>query len=305
MRVAVTGATGMIGRAVVRALRDRGDEVTVLSRSADRASSVLGGGVEAFSWQPTEQPAPAEALDGRDGVIHLLGEPIAQRWSDDAKRRILESREAGTRNLVAALRNPPPPTPRMRVLVSQSAVGWYGPRGDEPLDESAPSGDGFEAQVVAAWEREAAAAEDLGLRVVRSRTGVVLSEQGGALERMLRPFKMGVGGPVAGGHQYMSWVHLDDVVGALLFFLDNEEASGPINVTAPEPVTNAEFSKALGRALHRPAVMPVPGLAVKLLYGDMAEVVTTGKRAMPKRLQELGYEFRHPDLDEALREAVG
>ena len=192
----------------------------------------------------------------------------------------------------------------MRVLVSQSGVGWYGPHGDERLDESAPPGDDFEAQVVVAWEREAERAEDLGLRVVRTRTGVVLSDSGGALEKMLPPFKLGVGGPVAGGGQYLSWVHLDDVVAAMLFCLDNEEASGPINVTAPEPVTNAELSKALGRGLHRPAFMPVPALAVKLLYGEMSSIVTTGKRAMPKRLTELGFEFEYTDVEAALRAAL-
>src|SRR6266576_1671389 len=232
MRVAVTGATGMIGRAVVKALRDRGDEVVVLSRDADRAQSIFGGYVEAVSWQPVEEPAPADVLAECEGVVHLLGEPIAQRWTDSAKKRILESREIGTRNLVAGLRES---GPWMGVLVSQSAVGWYGPHGDEPLDESAPSGDGFEAEGVAAWEREARAAEATGVRVAITRTGVVLSPQGGALEKMLPPFKIGVGGPVAGGRQYMSWVHLDDVVGAMLFALDNQAATGPINVTAPEP----------------------------------------------------------------------
>jgi uncharacterized protein (TIGR01777 family) len=300
VKVAVTGATGTIGRAVVRALYDRGDEVNVLSRDADRASSLLGGGVEAFSWQPIEEPAPAAALEGCEGVVHLLGEPMAQRWSSAAKKRILESRTLGTRNLVAGLRGS---GPRMQVLVSGSAVGWYGPHGDEPLDESAPAGEGFEAEVVAAWEHEADAADELGLRVVKPRLGVVLS-QGGALGKMLPPFKMGVGGPVAGGRQYVSWVHLDDVVGAILFFLDNEDASGPVNVTAPEPVTNKDFSKALGRVLSRPALMPVPGLAVRLLYGQMAEVVTTGRRAMPARLEELGYRFRRPDLEPALRAAI-
>src|SRR4051794_3168171 len=302
MRVAVTGATGTIGRAVVRALRDRGDEVAVLSRSTDRASSVLGGGVDAFAWQPVEEPAPKEALEGCDGVVNLLGEPLAQRWSDDAKRRILESRQAGTRNLVAGMREA---GPRMRVLVSSSGAGYYGPHGDEALDESAPAGEGFEAEVTSTWEREAARAEELGLRVAISRTGVVLSPEGGALEKMLPPFRMGVGGPVAGGRQYLSWIHLDDVVGAMLCLLDEDGASGAFNVTAPEPATNAEFSKALGRVLHRPAFMPVPGLAVRLLYGEMAEVVTTGRRALPKRLQELGYEFRQPDLEGALRDAVG
>jgi uncharacterized protein len=300
MKVAVTGATGMIGRALVRALRNRGDDVAVLSRDGQRASRQLG--VKAYSWQPKDGPPPAEALEGREGVINLLGEPIAQRWTDSARQRIFESRELGTRNLVAGLRES---GPRMRVLVSQSGVGWYGPHGDERLDESAPSGDDFEAQVVVAWEREAERAEDLGLRVVRTRTGVVLSDSGGALEKMLPPFKLGVGGPVAGGRQYLSWVHLDDVVGALLLCLDNEEASGPINLTAPEPVTNAELSKALGKVLHRPAFMPVPAFAVKLLYGEMSSIVTTGKRVIPKRLTELGYEFRHTDVEEALREAVG
>jgi uncharacterized protein len=286
----------MIGRAVVRALRERGDDVVALSRDAQRASRLLG--VKAFSWKPTHEPPPAEALEGCEGVINLLGEPIAQRWTDSARQRIFESRELGTRNLVAALRDS---GPRMRVLVSQSGVGWYGAHADERLDESAPSGDDFEAEVVVAWEREAERAEELGLRVVRTRTGVVLSDSGGALEKMLPPFKLGVGGPVAGGRQYLSWVHLDDVVRAMLFCLDNEEASGPVNLTAPEPVTNAELSKALGRVLHRPAFMPVPALAVKLLYGEMSTIVTTGKRVIPKRLTELGYEFEYTDVETALR----
>jgi uncharacterized protein (TIGR01777 family) len=301
MKVAVTGATGMIGRALVKALRDRNDEIVVLSRDADRAQSIFGGGVEAFSWQPVEEPAPAEALADAEAVVHLLGESIAQRWSKATKKRILDSRETGTRNLVAGLRES---GPRMRTLVSQSAVGCYGPRGDEVLDESAPPGGGFEATVVVAWEREARAAEELGLRVAITRTGVVLSDQGGALERMLPPFKMGVGGPVAGGRQYLSWVHIDDVVGAMLFCLDNDAASGPMNVTAPEPVTNKEFSKTLGRVLNRPAVMPAPALALRLVYGEMATVVTTGRRAVPHRLEELGYRFKQPELEPALRSVV-
>jgi uncharacterized protein (TIGR01777 family) len=289
----------MIGRALVRALRDRGDDVVALSRDAQRASRLLG--VRAVSWQPAHEHPPAEALEDREGVVNLLGEPIAQRWTDSARQRILESRELGTRNLVAGLHEA---GPRMRVLVSQSGVGWYGPHGDERLDESAPSGDDFEAQVVVAWEREAERAEDLGLRVVRTRTGVVLSDSGGALEKMLPPFKLGVGGPVAGGRQYLSWVHLDDVVAAMLLCLDDEGASGPVNLTAPEPVTNAELSTALGRVLHRPAFMPVPALAVKVLYGEMSSIVTTGKRVIPKRLTELGYEFEYTDVEAALRAAL-
>jgi uncharacterized protein len=173
------------------------------------------------------------------------------------------------------------------------------------VDESEPAGSGFEAQSTVDWEAEARRAEELGVRVVTTRTGVYLSQTGGALETMLPPFRLGVGGPVAGGRQYVPWVHLDDVVGALAFCLHTEAATGPVNVTAPEPVTNREFSKALGRVLRRPAVVPVPGLAVKVLYGEMAVVVTTGRRAVPRRLQELGYEFRRPDLEAALRDATG
>ena len=303
MKVAVTGATGNIGRALVRELTGQGDEVTALSRNAVRARETLG--IEAVGWErPKSERPPAEALRGRDGVVNLLGEPLAQRWTEEAKREIRDSRILGTRNLVAALAELPEGE-RPRVLVSQSAVGWYGARADEPVDESEPAGSGFEAQSTVDWEAEARRAEELGVRVVTTRTGVYLSQTGGALETMLPPFRLGVGGPVAGGRQYVPWVHLDDVVGALAFCLHTEAATGPVNVTAPEPVTNREFSKALGRVLRRPAVVPVPGLAVKVLYGEMAVVVTTGRRAVPRRLQELGYEFRRPDLEAALRDATG
>lgn len=302
MRAAVTGATGTIGRAVVRELRERGDEVTALSRDAGRASDSLG--VPAEQWAaPTREPPPAAALSGRDAVVHLLGETIAQRWSDDAKREIRESRVLATRNLVAALRELPA-AERPRVLVSQSGAGVYGPRGADPLNESASAGDDFVAQMVVDWEAEANAAAELGLRVALTRTGPVLSE-GGALGKMLPFFKLGLGGPVAGGNQYFPWVHLDDVVGVILFCLDTDAASGPLNVTAPEPVTNRDFSRALGRVLRRPALAPVPALAIKALYGEMAMIVTTGQRAVPARLLELGYSFRRPDLEDALRDATG
>jgi uncharacterized protein (TIGR01777 family) len=301
VRVAVTGATGTIGRALVKALLDRGDAVTVLSRDPARATEALPG-THAVAWRdPLSEPAPAEALNGRDAVVHLAGEPIAQRWSSEAKRRIAASRELGTRNLVAGLRAA---EPRPRVLVSQSAVGYYGPRGDERLDESAPPGSDFLSGVVVAWEREARAAEELGVRVVTTRTGVVLSQSGGALAKMLPPFKLGVGGPVAGGGQYIPWIHLDDVVGALLRSIDDESLSGAVNVSAPEPVTNKELSKTLGRVLVRPAITPVPAFALQLLYGEMGTIVTTGQRAVPARLMERGYEFKHPQLEEALRAAV-
>ena len=303
MKVAVTGATGNIGRALVRELTAQGDDVTALSRNAERAKETLG--IEVVGWErPKADMPPAEALRGRDGVVNLLGEPLAQRWTEETKREIRDSRILGTRNLVAALADLPEGE-RPRVLVSQSAVGWYGARGDEPVDESEPPASGFEAQSTVDWEAEARRAEELGVRVVTTRTGVYLSQAGGALETMLPPFRLGVGGPVAGGRQYVPWVHMDDVVGALAFCLHTEAATGPVNVTAPEPVTNREFSKALGRVLRRPAVAPVPALALKILYGEMAVVVTSGRRAVPRRLTELGYEFRRPDLDDALREATG
>jgi uncharacterized protein len=299
MRVTLTGATGRIGGALVAALHGRGDEVTVLSRNPDTARTTLS--VDAVAWRPESEPAPVEALAGRDGVVHMAGEDVAQRWSDDAKRRIRSSRELGTRNLVAGLRAA---DARPGVLVSSSAVGWYGARGDERVDEDVPAADDFLAEACAAWEREAAAAEALEMRVVRVRTGIVLDRHGGALAKMLPFFKLGVGGPVAGGGQWMPWIHLDDVVGIYLQALDDPAWSGPVNATAPEPVTNKEFSRALGRALHRPAFAPVPGLAVRLLYGEMADIVIHGQRAVPARTEALGYGFRHPALDEALRDAL-
>jgi len=304
MRVAVTGATGMLGGALVRALVERGDEVTALSRNAARASEALGVPAETWADPEAERP-PLDALRGRDGVVHLLGEVIAQRWSKDARREIRDSRVLSTRNLVAALAELTEED-RPKVLISGSGAGWYGHRGDERLDESTPEpGDDFLAQLSADWEAEARRAEELGIRVVLNRTGVVLSDSGGALEKMLPFFKAGIGGPVAGGRQYVPWVHVDDVVGATLFSLETAAMSGPVNVTAPEPVTNKELSRTLGRVLRRPAFAPVPALAVKALYGEMAEIVTTGQRAMPGRLTELGYEFRRPELEAALREIVG
>ena len=292
MRVTITGASGLIGTRLVRALRERGDEVTVLSRSADRGDAM---------WQPQDGPAPPDALAGRDAVVHLLGENVAQRWSEKAQREIRASRELGTRNLVAGLRAA---EPRPATLVSASAVGYYGPHGDEVVTEDTPPGTGFLAEVCVAWEHEAQAAEALGMRVVRLRTGVVLDRDGGALARMLPPFRLGAGGPVAGGRQYLPWIHADDLVGLYLHALDDPAWSGAYNAAAPEPVTNADFSKALGRALHRPAVAPVPAVALRLLYGDMAEIVTEGQRAVPRRALDGGYAFRQADLDAALADAL-
>ena len=299
MRVTVTGATGLIGRRIVARLRERGDDVTVLSRNPEKARDALG--VEAAAWDAEGEPAPVDALADRDGVVHLAGEPVAQRWNGPAKRRIRDSREVGTRNLVEGLGAA---EPRPRALVSASGMDYYGSRGDEEVTEDDPPADDFLAQVCVAWEGEAQRAEELGLRVARLRTGVVLAAEGGALEKMLPPFKLGVGGPVAGGRQWMPWIHLDDIAGMYVAALEDDRWSGPINAATPTPVTNREFSKALGRALHRPAVAPVPELALRVLYGEMAEIVTTGRRAIPKRALELGHAWEHPDLDEALRSAL-
>jgi uncharacterized protein len=303
MRVAVTGATGVLGRALVGALLARGDEVAALSRDADRARQTLGDRVDTHAWpNPTDAPPPADALAGADAVVNLLGEPIAQRWTSEAKDRIRRSRTDGTRSLVQGLLAITPDR-RPSALVSQSATGYYGAQGDEQLTEDAPAGNDFLAGIVVGWEREAlAAASDL--RVAVTRTGLVLSPHGGALAKMLPFFRLGIGGPVAGGRQYVPWVHLDDVVGVLLFCLDNSQASGPVNLTAPNPVTNAVLSRTLGRVLGRPAVLPVPALALKLLYGDMAEIVTTGQRVVPARLEQLGYQFRQPELEPALRDVL-
>jgi uncharacterized protein len=300
MRITLTGATGLIGTRLVTALLERGDEVTVLSRDAERARSRLPAGVEAVRWDPSA-PAPVDALSGRDGVIHLAGENLAQRWTDAAKERIRRSREEGTRHLVAGLEAADPRPP---VLVSANGAGYYGPRGDEPVTEDEPPGSDFLAQICVLWEREALAARELGMRVAIVRTGVVLDREEGALGKMLLPFRLGVGGPVAGGDQYMPWVHPDDAVGTYLAALDGDDWSGPVNATAPEGATNKEFSKALGRVLRRPAVAPVPGLALKVLYGEMSHLVLTGQNVVPSRPLALGYEFAQPRLDEALRDAL-
>ncbi len=299
MRVVVSGATGLIGTQLVAALKARGDDVTVLSRNPEQAAAALG--VKAVAWQPLSGPPPTEALAGRDAVIHLAGEPVAQRWSAAAKQAILDSRETGTRHLVDAIAAS---DPKPAALLSSSAVGYYGKHGDDVVTEQTAAGNNFLAGVCVAWEREALRAEALGLRVVIVRTGVVLDASGGALKAMLPPFKAGVGGPVAGGRQYMPWIHCDDIVGLYLAALDDPSWSGPVNGTAPEPVTNAVFSKALGRALGRPAVLPVPGFAIRAIYGEMAELVTEGQRAVPAAAERLGYSFAQPELDEALRAAL-
>ena len=287
MRVVLTGASGLIGSRLAARLSARGDEIVALGRER--------------GWDPVAGPTPAELLAGADAVVHLAGENIAQRWSPAVKKRILESRAGGTANLLGGLAAA---EPRPRVLVCANAVGYYGNRGEELLGESAAPGADWLAAVCVAWQEAALRAEELGLRVCVLRTGVVLDRHGGALAKMLPAFKAGVGGPVAGGRQFMPWIHLDDLAQLYVAAIDDERYSGPVNAVAPEAVRNAEFSHALGRALHRPALAPVPGIALRLLYGEMAQIVTDSQNAAPRRLDELGFAYAHPGLGEALADAL-
>lgn len=300
MRVLVTGASGLIGSALCDALFARGDDVAGLTRNPGRAR-IANPRVTWHKWEPTlERPDPA-AFEGVEAVVNLVGEPIDQRWTDEAKQRIMETRRTGTHNLVQAiegLESAP------RVLVSQSAVGYYGDRGDVEVDEDDGPGSSFDSEVTQAWEQ---AAHELGggVRLVVVRTGQVLTAAGGMLPQLLTPFKLGVGGPLAGGKQYVSWIHIADEVGVLLWAIDDENVSGTINAAAPHPVTNKELSKALGRALNRPAIAPVPGFVLDLKFGsEFGQVLRGGQRVIPKRTLELGYEFKYPDLDEALTDLV-
>lgn len=298
MRVLVTGASGLIGSALCDALLARGDSVVGLSRDPQRARGT-NPSVVWHAWEPTLERPPQAAFENVDGVVNLEGEKINQRWTADAKRRIMESRRTGTRNLIAAIagleRKP-------KVLVNQSAIGFYGDRGDAMVDESAASGEGYDAEVVREWEAAAREAEGAGVRLVIVRTGHVLDASGGLLGELLTPFKLGLGGPIAGGRQYMSWIHIDDEVGILLWALDNPQVSGTINSTAPNPVTNREFSHAIGRALGRPASVPVPGFVLDLKFGsEFGKVLRGGQRVMPRRPLDLGYEFRYPEIDGALK----
>jgi uncharacterized protein (TIGR01777 family) len=301
MRVLITGASGLIGSALADALLARGDEVVGLTRDPERARP-KNPTVRWHAWQATTERPPPEALEGVDGVVNLIGEEINQRLTDQAKVRIRESRLAGTRNLLQGIGAAPR---KPSVFVGQSAIGYYGDRGAKILDEESQPGDGFTAELPVAWEQAEREAERIVPRVVIVRTGLVLTKDGGLLKQLLLPFQLGVGGPIAGGEQFMSWIHIDDEVGLLLWALHNDQVSGTINATAPTPVTNREFSKALGRALHRPAVMPVPKFAVSALRGgELADAVAGGARVLPRRALDGGYEFRHPELDEALRSAL-
>ena len=290
MSVAITGASGFVGRALSK----------VLERAGHAAVAVRRGSAGELRWSTAGGFDPPDALSGYDAVVHLAGENIAGgRWTDARKETIRASRVEGTRRVADALRRA---DPRPTVFVSMSAVGYYGARGSAELDEASGPGEGFLAEVCEAWEAEAKVAESLdGLRVVRLRLGTVLGD-GGALAKMLPAFKMGVGGRLGAGDQYMSWIHLDDVVRAIVHVLTHDDCRGPINLTAPEPATNAAFTAALGKTLRRPTFFPLP----KLAFGEMADhLLLTGQRVVPKRLLETGFEFQHPDLAAALSAALG
>ncbi|MCB0871012.1 MAG: TIGR01777 family oxidoreductase [Solirubrobacterales bacterium] len=301
-RILVTGGTGLIGSTLCNALIDRGDSVVGLSRDPDRAAKSLPR-VEWHGWEGERERPPREAFEGVEAVINLAGEPINQRWNDEVRDRIARSRIKATKNLVAkiaALEERP------KTLISGSAIGYYGDRGDELLYEDAEPGDDFLAGVVVGWEGAAKSAEEHGLRVAMIRSGHVLDPRGGLLKELLLPFKMGVGGPIAGGKQYMSWIHRHDEIGILLWALDNETATGPINATAPNPVTNKDFSRALGKELGRPSVLPLPGFAIDIVKGGgVGHAAREGQRVFPKKATDNGYEFKQPELAGALANLLG
>ncbi|MBI1808980.1 MAG: TIGR01777 family protein [Gemmatimonadetes bacterium] len=291
-RVAVTGGSGLIGRALLGALRAAGWSVLTIGRGA-------GSDVR---WDPSSGTLDARALDGTSAVVHLAGEPIAVRWTEARRRLIMESRTSGTALLahtIAAL------SPRPLAFVSASAIGYYGEGGESWLDEGQAHGEGFLASVCVAWERAADAARDAGIRVVHPRLGVVLATDGGALAKLLPPFRLGLGGPVGSGAQWMSWISRADTVRAIVAMLDDATLDGAVNVVAPEPVTNAAFTKTLGHVLHRPAIIPVPAIALRTAFGEMAEqTLLVSQRVRPARLQRAGFAWEQPSLEGALRAAL-
>jgi uncharacterized protein (TIGR01777 family) len=297
MKILVSGATGLVGTALSRSLKEKGHEVIRLVRSAakDEATEV--------NWNPEQGTINASELEGFDAVVHLAGESIAEgRWTDEKKKRIRQSRTKGTGLLsetLAKLKQ------KSEVLISASAVGFYGSRGDEILDEQSASGSDFLAEVCREWELATQPAAQARVRVVNLRFGVILSNDGGALPKMLFPFRMGVGGKLGSGEQYMSWISIDDAVGAIEHALTNKTLRGPVNVVAPEAVTNYAFTKTLGRVLSRPTIFPVPAFAARLVFGEMADAtLLASQRVEPQRLKESGFTFKYPELEGALRHVL-
>jgi len=297
VRVAVVGASGLVGGRLSRALLARGDEVVAISRSG----AVDVEGAREVRWDPAAGPPPAAAFAGVDAVVNLAGAPIAgRRWTARRKREVRESRTVTTRLIVDALAAPDAP----RVLVNGSGVGYYGPT-DETVDESSPPGSDFLGETCVAWEREALRAREHGARVVMVRSGLILSAEGGILPQVARPVRLFAGGPIGGGRQWMPWIHIDDEIGLLLLALDRDDVSGPLNGSAPEPVRQRDFVRALGRVLGRPTVVPTPAIALRLAMGEMATLALDGQRAVPAAALAAGYTFAHTDVEAALREIYG
>jgi uncharacterized protein len=302
MRVFVTGGTGLVGSRLIKRLRERGDDVKLLTRRPDAVRDKFAG-CALVAGDPMIAGPWMEVVGDCDAVVNLAGENIfGRRWNADYKRMLMDSRVKTTDNLAAAVSREP--RGAARVLVNASAVGYYGPHGDEEIDESGSPGNDYLAQICVAWEKSARAAEGAGVRVVLVRIGVVLDREGGALPQLLKPFKLFAGGPAGSGRQWMPWIHHADLVGLILLALDSAEARGPLNGTAPNPVTNKEFGKALGRALHRPAFLPTPGFLLRLGLGEVADVVLTGQRVLPKEALKRGYQFQFATIDAALADIL-
>lgn len=298
MKVLITGATGFIGSRLCEALAAAGHEPIALSRRPADAQQHVPALADAFAWSPMAEPPPPEAFEGVEAVVHLAGENVSGRWTAEKKRAIRESREQGTRHLVEALDRL---EAKPRVLVSASAVGIYGDRGDEELTEDSAPGSDFLANVCAAWEAEAQRAASMGVRVVNPRIGIVLGPNGGALQAMLTPFKLGAGGPLGSGQQWWPWVHRADVVGIIQHAIERDDLQGPVNAAAPNPTRQRDFAKALGQVLGRPAFMPAPAFALKLLLGEFSQELLGSQRVFPERVQQAGYAFQYPELEPALR----
>jgi uncharacterized protein (TIGR01777 family) len=299
MKALVTGGTGFVGPRLLRLL----DQPVVVSRNPDRARRSIGHlAGRVIRWDPLEGPPPPEAFADVDIVYHLAGESVAEgRWTAAQKARIRDSRVSGTRHLVQGIAQA---SHKPRVLVSASAVGYYGDRGDEELTETAPPASDFLADVCVEWEREALAARSCGVRVVTARTGIVLGAGGGALAKMLTPFKLGAGGPLGSGRQWMPWVHVADLARLYVHAAEHAEIDGAMNAVAPNPVRNSEFTRALGRQLHRPAFMPAPYIGLRVLFGEFAKVLFASQRVIPQVALDTGFVFQYPDIAGALREIL-
>lgn len=293
MKVVITGASGLLGSAIGARLKARGHEVTETSRS---------GGNGSIIWHVQSEPAPVSALMDKDVVVHLAGESVASgRWTAEKKARIRDSRVLGTRNLIQGISNA---KSRPSLLICASAVGFYGDRGDEKLTEDSPPGKGFLSDVCVEWESEAKRAEELGVRVVNLRTGVVLSRNGGALEKMLPPFRLGIGGPLGSGKQWWPWVHIADVNGVVEHVMNTPCLRGPVNLVSPGIVRNADLTSALARAVNRPAILPAPSFALRLIFGEMADALLFSERVIPSAALASGYAFQFEDIDAAFRELL-